>query len=105
MCANKQLSKTMQRLIVPFALVGTCLAETTQSSDDLVLDLQDPWTIAAIAILSILGLLLVVRMCMGMVSVSVETQVTGPDEVVVELTPPEPQPQARVAAATSTRRR
>ena len=92
----------MQRLIVPFALVGTCLAADAESSNDLVLDMQDPWTIAAIVILSILGLLLLMRMCMGMVSLTVEAEIEAPEEVVVELTPVAP---AAAPAATSRTRR
>lgn len=73
----------MQRLIVPLTLA--CLAKTANASDDLVLDMEDPWTIAAIVILSVLGLLLLVRMCMGMISISMESEVSGPEEVVVQL--------------------
>ena len=78
-------SRAMQRFILPLATLGTCLAETQPTSDSLVLDLQDPWTVAAIVILSLLALLLLARACMGVVSVSVEAEVTAPEEVVVEL--------------------
>ena len=75
----------MSRSSTALLLVIAPICAAAETSDDLVLDLEDPWTIAAITILSLLGLLLIVRACTNLFSITVETETTAaPTEVVVE---------------------
>ena len=57
----------MHKLILPILICGAV-------ADDFTIEIEDPWTIASITILSFMFLLGLIRISMACISVSIETE-------------------------------